>query len=411
MMETEKDNRLVELLNMERLQTLQDNLAKALDLAFVTVDYRGRPVIEYSGFTSYCNCMRGHKKYGHLCYQCDAHGGLHATITGKPYIYRCHGGLVDFAVPLIVDGKYVGSVMGGQSELIGEAPPLEPILPQRTPWEEEPELAEARSGVHKITYEKLEASVCLVRDIIQGMLEEEYRRLTDEELKRKSQELMEEKAARVNRELAAAEEKEPKSFKDCVDSEYLFYVLDVISRLAFREKAEETEHTVCDFADMMRYVLENGNDNFVTVGEELEYIGCYLRIQKRRLEGRLHYEIKVPEKYHSTLCPFMLFHPLVEYVVKYTVETSREGTSLTLGGREESGILILSICDSGAGQPSPRMLELDGKRQGSTLNWIDHTLKDVFGPDFGVSMGAREDDLPGTEIQVRLPLSGRLNER
>lgn len=408
--ESEKDNRLVELLNMERLQTLQDNLAKALDLAFVAVDYRGRPVIEYSGFTNYCNCMRSNQKYGHLCYQCDAHGGLHATITGKPYIYRCHGGLVDFAVPLIVDGKYVGAVMGGQSELVGEAPALAPILPQRTPWEEEPELAAARSSVHKITYEKLEASVCLVRDIIQGMLEEEYRRLTDEELKRKSQELIEEKAARVNRELAAAEEKGPKSFKDCVDSEYLFYVLDVISRLAFREKAEETERTVCDFADMMRYVLENGNDNFVTVGEELEYIGYYLQIQKRRLEGRLQYEIKVPERYHSTLCPFMLLHPLVEYAVKYTAESSREGNTLTICSREESGILILSICESGAGQ-QPKVMELEGKRQGGTLSWINHTLRDVFGPDFGIAVESRGDDLPGTEIQVRLPLSSGLSDR
>ena len=35
-------------------------------------------------------------------------------------------------------------------------------------------------------------------------------------------------------------------------------MLNVISRLAFLENAEETERTVCDFADMMRYLLENG---------------------------------------------------------------------------------------------------------------------------------------------------------
>ena len=55
MVGTEKENRLSELLNMGRLQKLQDDLAKALDLAFVTVDYRGRPVTQGSGFTDFCN--------------------------------------------------------------------------------------------------------------------------------------------------------------------------------------------------------------------------------------------------------------------------------------------------------------------------------------------------------------------
>ena len=115
---TKKDNRLGELLDMERLQTLQDNLAKALGLAFVTVDYRGRPVTRPSGFTHFCSCMRDHEHYGTLCNQCYAHGGLHATMEGKPYIYRCHGGLVEFAVPLMMDGTYLGAVMGGQCDLI-----------------------------------------------------------------------------------------------------------------------------------------------------------------------------------------------------------------------------------------------------------------------------------------------------
>lgn len=397
--ETEKDEQLVELLGKERLQTLQDNLAKALDLAFATVDYRGRPVIEYSGFTDYCTCMRNHEKYQHLCFQCDAHGGLHATITGKPYIYHCHGGLVDFAVPLIVDGRYIGSIMGGQAELEGDTPDLAPILPRCTPWEEEPELAEARSRVHKTTYEKLEASVCLVRDIIQGMLEEEYRRMAGEELQRKSQELMEEKAARVSLELAA-EKRGRGFFPDCMDSEYLFYVLNVISCLAFREKAEETERTVCDFSAMMRYLLENGDNHFVTVGEELEYIEYYLRIQKRRLEGHLRYEIKVPEQYRSALCPFMLLHPLVEYSMKYTVENSCDGGYLTIRGCEESGMLVLYIRDNGTG-----IAGYQTGRKNSLLSRINHSLTDVFGANCGVSIGEREDGLPGTEIRVRLPLS------
>lgn len=410
----EKDNRLAELLNMERLQSLLNNLAKALGLAFVTVDYRGCPVTENNGFTDFCSCMQKNPQYGQLCNQCYAHGGLHATMTGAPHVYRCHAGLVEFAVPLMVGGKYMGAVMGGQCELEGTPPDLPLILPRSTSWEKEANLVQAWRSVHKTTYEKLVASVRLVQDILRNLLEEEQSRIVQEELKSKNRELQEEKAARVNLELAIKAEEDSGKLAERLDSEHLFYMLNVISRLAFLEKAEETERTACDFASMMRYVLENGEYNCVTLGEELEYIDYYLQIQRRRTERLLHYEINVPEMYHSTLCPFMMLHPLIKNTVKYILDNSREGGSLIIRGREERGYLVLAIscdCVGLTGQQTGQTLELEGKRQGSPLVRLDQSLKNVFGQNCGISAGDREDGLPGKEMQIRLPLSGENVER
>lgn len=401
---TEKENRLTELLNMEQLQTLQDHLAKALGLSFVVVDYRGRPVSQSSGFTDFCNCMQKHEQYGHLCSQCYAHGGLRATISGKPSMYTCHAGLVEFAVPLMMDGKYAGAILGGQCELEGESPELEPVLPQRTAWAQDSELSRTRSSVHKTTYEKLEAGIHLVQHVIRNLLEEESNRIVQEELKRRNQELMEQRTAQVNLELAVKEE-DSGTVLERLDTEHLFYMLNVISRLAFLEKAEETERTACDFASMMRYVLENGEYSCVTLGEELEYIDYYLQIQRRRMEGRLHYEISVPEIYHSTLCPFMLLHPLVKNTVKYVLDSGKEGGNLTIQGQEEGNLLVVTICGDGACLHQ-QSLELEGKRQGTALTRIDRSLKNVFGRSCGVAARSREDGLSGTEIQIRLPLNG-----
>ena len=367
---TEKDSRLTELLDVERLQSLLHNLAKALDLAFVTVDYQGRPVTEDCNFSAFCSSMKKHPQYGHLCCQCYAHGGLHATMAGEPYIYRCHAGLVEFAVPLMAEGKYMGSVMGGQCELTQEVQELAPILPRSTPWQEDPELTRTRGSVCQTTYEKLQASVCLVQDIFRNLLEEEQSRRVQEELRNKNRELLEEKAARINVELALKEEDDSGRLVERLDSEHFFYMLNVISRLAFLENAEETERTACDFAAMMRYVLENGEYHYVTLGEELEYIDYYLQIQKRRTEGRLHYEINVPEMFDGTLCPFMLLHPLVKNTVKYVLDNSREGGSLAIRGREEQDLLVLGICCDCAGltaQQIGQTLDLESRRQAGRM--------------------------------------------
>ena len=110
----EDARKLSDFIDLDLLQNIQDNCSKAMGLAFITVDYKGIPITKYSGFTSHCMLGRQAKGFAEMCEQCDAHGGLHAAITGQPYIYRCHADLVDFAVPLIVNGSYMERCWAGR---------------------------------------------------------------------------------------------------------------------------------------------------------------------------------------------------------------------------------------------------------------------------------------------------------
>lgn len=406
----ENGHQLVDLFDKEQFQTLQDNFAKALDLGFITVDYRGRPILKYSGFTGFCNKIRKREECLSLCYQCDAHGGLHATITGEPYIYRCHAGLVDFAVPLILEGKYMGSVMGGQVELIGDAPEIKPILTQSSNWQDDPELLDEINRVHKVTYEKLVSSVYLLRDMMQRVMEDQYRQISAKDLQEKERELREEKAARISLEedMKNSNELDIRSY---LGSEFTFYILNIIAKLAYREHASETEDAACNYAAMLRYLYENNNNSFVTIGDEIEYIEYYLRIQKYRLEERLQYEVVVPDELLGVLCPFMLLQPIVENSIKYAVETSRAGGKLAIHGRAEGGICILGISDSGTGmsrQQIRTLLDLagdgSGKKSKFDLTNANLKIKELFGDECGIDIQSKEDGFPGTEVQIRLPI-------
>lgn len=56
---TEKNNIYIEdVVDVKELQTLQDNWAKATDLAFVTVDCNGTPITKQSNFTPFCKRLR-----------------------------------------------------------------------------------------------------------------------------------------------------------------------------------------------------------------------------------------------------------------------------------------------------------------------------------------------------------------
>jgi ligand-binding sensor protein len=106
---------LKDVIDIELLQRFQDNFAESMDVASVTVDMDGKPVTKPSSYTSFCMNYTQSTDIGkNRCAQSHKRGGEEAAKTGRPYIYKCHAGLIDFAAPIIVDGMQIGTILGGQ---------------------------------------------------------------------------------------------------------------------------------------------------------------------------------------------------------------------------------------------------------------------------------------------------------
>ena len=120
-----------QIVNPDKFQKIQDDIAAATGLALITVDYTGRPITKHSNCSAFCHKVRT-SKYGVYCEKCDSHGGLEAAIIHKPYSYICHAGLIDIAIPIIVDDLYLGAFMAGQVRLANPPPKQAPehILPE-----------------------------------------------------------------------------------------------------------------------------------------------------------------------------------------------------------------------------------------------------------------------------------------
>lgn len=103
-----------ELIEVDKFQKLQDDIALATGLAIIAIDYTGKPITKHSYCNHFCQLMRKSKKYSRLCEKCDSRGGLEAVRLNKYYIYHCHADIVDMAIPIIVGGLYVGAFMAGQ---------------------------------------------------------------------------------------------------------------------------------------------------------------------------------------------------------------------------------------------------------------------------------------------------------
>ena len=111
----EKELYLTDLIDVEVLQRIQDAFSELTDMASLTTDTQGVPVTKGSNFTDFCMCYARKTSVGRMrCERCDKFGAQATWESGKSTTYFCHAGLIDYAAPIIADGKLVGCFIGGQ---------------------------------------------------------------------------------------------------------------------------------------------------------------------------------------------------------------------------------------------------------------------------------------------------------
>lgn len=400
--------KISDIIDLDVLQSIQDHFSGAVGLAFVTVDYKGNPVTKESGFTSFCSTARQNCRLADLCHQCDAHGGLHAAITDKPHIYKCHAGLVDFAVPLIAGGSYYGAMLGGQVRVGDDLEAgLSKIVEAESEWNSDPRLIEEYKKVAYLPFEKVEASVNLLHDVIHYVLEEQYRNHLTDQLRQKDLKLVEERAMRLDLE-KSLQESEISALHHQINADLFFSTLNMIARMAFMENAKKTEDIVYSFSDMMRYILDKKRSRVVTLADERAHMEKYLQIQAMRFEERLQCSVNIPEIYNTVACPFMSLQPIAESAIRYAPEPEQP-FELTIDCEQQGEDLILYFRDNGRSavgdSASERMEESDyngGDCQRIGLGEIDRRLRSLFGKRYGLDVEGMQS---GTLVRMRLPLS------
>ena len=145
-------------LDLGHLEWLEEDFSHTTTLGIVTVDVRGVPATRECGFSQFCQAMRADPVSRARCYSCDAHGGLQAAIDGKPHIYRCHTGLIDLSVPIILDGQYVGAILSGQVRVDRGADDPDFLTKHDLSWRTDPHLRELYEQIPTVPISKVRAA-------------------------------------------------------------------------------------------------------------------------------------------------------------------------------------------------------------------------------------------------------------
>jgi two-component system LytT family sensor kinase len=166
-------------------------------------------------------------------------------------------------------------------------------------------------------------------------------------------------------------------------------------------RPEEARELLIDFAEFTRYLFRDGR-SYVTLGEELDHVERYLRLEQARFRETLHITVDVPAKTRSAVVPAMSVQPLVENAVRHGVEL-RAGTGrVQISAHALDGDIELRVSDDGRGIEPERVPQvLAGAGGGIGLSNVDARLRATFGDRYALRIESHLGE--GTTVVMTVP--------
>jgi two-component system sensor histidine kinase YesM len=192
-----------------------------------------------------------------------------------------------------------------------------------------------------------------------------------------------------------------------INPHFLFNALETIRMRSLLKHEKETAKIIHNMGKLFRSSFAWNKDK-VTVKEELEYILCFLEIQKYRFEDKLVYEIDVQPEAYACELPKMLFLPFVENASIHGIEPLKHGGRINIRIIRVDEDLVFTIRDNGIGMSEEqvnklyRYLDMNETLGDSIgIQNVIYRGRMIYGDRFQFEVDSRPGQ--GTAIMLRIP--------
>ncbi len=132
---------------------------------------------------------------------------------------------------------------------------------------------------------------------------------------------------------------------------FIFNSVDNIQSLIHNKQDKEAISYLTKFSKLTRQILENSNENYISLGEELAMTENYLGIQQLLYNNKFNYKIEVDEALDRELIllPPMLTQPFIENAIKHGLKHRENGGFVQIRFYKEGEALFFEVRDNGSG--------------------------------------------------------------
>ena len=138
------------------------------------------------------------------------------------------------------------------------------------------------------------------------------------------------------------------ALKSQLQPHFLFNTLNSISALMLTD-VEAADRMITRLGDLLRISLETAGTQMTTLSRELEFVNCYVEIEKVRFEERLKVSIDVAPETLDASVPHLLLQPLVDNAIKHGISRLVAGGEIRISATADDADLHLEVRDNGPG--------------------------------------------------------------
>lgn len=217
-----------------------------------------------------------------------------------------------------------------------------------------------------------------------------------------------------NQLIRSIKESELRTLRSQINPHFIFNSLNSIKAYILKDRQLEASEYLTDFSTLMRAILQQSKEKFITLSEELETTLLYVKLENLRFENGFTFTFSIDENIDTDeiLIPPMLFQPYLENAIKHGLMSKNGDRILNLSikqtNKEE---LLITIDDNGIGREQAslhRKNTLKHQSMGMSINDERVQLLGVTN-DLHISIKiidkkSNKGISEGTTVEINLPI-------
>jgi signal transduction histidine kinase len=185
---------------------------------------------------------------------------------------------------------------------------------------------------------------------------------------------------------------------------FLFNALHSISALVHTDP-EAADKMIARLGDFLRLTLETSAAQEVPLRQEIEFLNCYLEIERIRFQDRLTTRLEVEPQVLNCRVPNLILQPIVENAIRHGVAPRSAPGHIHIRAARAGSALRLEVRDNGRGLPEGAIAGRCARQpDGVGLSNTRARLQQLYGSAYRFEIANAPSG--GAVVTLEIPLHG-----
>jgi two-component system, LytTR family, sensor kinase len=198
---------------------------------------------------------------------------------------------------------------------------------------------------------------------------------------------------KYQRSLLQAKDAQLQMLRYQINPHFLFNSLNSVQALMYKNTTQADE-MLTEFSEFLRYTLENKDELYVSLDQEIEMLSKYLYLEKIRFQEKLQYQIDIRDQTGNLRVLSFLLQPFVENAIKHGISKTAAPLKIQITSERMDRKLLITIRNSGKWKEP-------GKGNGIGIPNVRNRLENAYPGRYALSIAEKDH---WVIVELKLPL-------